>query len=98
MQAAIKKHCFLQRPWDRSSPPHVPAMLAVLCEVAQGMAYLHAHSIIHGDLNACVILPHPSPSTLEGMLLLPTHLGLCADQYAQDVRSAYRAICTPWLG
>ena len=29
------------------------AMLAVLCEVARGMAFLHAHSIIHGDLTAC---------------------------------------------
>ncbi len=54
VQAAIKKQWFLQCPWDRSSPPHTAAMLAVLHEVAQGMAFLHAHSIIHGDLNACV--------------------------------------------
>jgi serine/threonine protein kinase len=49
----MKKRWFRQRPWDRESPPNLAAMLAVLSDVAHGMAYLHCNSIIHGDLSTC---------------------------------------------
>ena len=52
-QAANQNRWFRERLHDGDSPPNLAAVLAVLCEVARGMAFLHAHSIIHGDLNAC---------------------------------------------
>ena len=57
----MKKRWFRQRPWERESPPNLAGMLAVLSDVAHGMAYLHGNNIIHGDLSTC-----ERPSTTAG--------------------------------
>ena len=33
-----------------SAPPDVPVILTTATEIASGMAFLHEHGIVHGDL------------------------------------------------
>lgn len=50
-QDAIDAGDFLLDRSDRGSGPRVPEVLGIAADVAAGMACLHAHSVLHGDLN-----------------------------------------------
>jgi len=49
MQEAVDKGMFRQRK-SPTAPPDMPVVLATAREIASGMAFLHGHGIIHGDL------------------------------------------------
>lgn len=49
MQEAVDRGIFRQRR-SPTALPDVPVILATAQEVASGMAFLHEHGIIHGDL------------------------------------------------
>ena len=40
-----------------TAPPNVPIILATAQEIASGMALLHEHGIVHGDLTGGMALP-----------------------------------------
>ena len=56
-QDAIDAGDFLLDRNERGSGPRVPEVLGIAADVAAGMACLHAHSILHGDLNCSAIMP-----------------------------------------
>ena len=49
MQEAVDKGMFRQRRSPTASPD-MPVVLATARQIASGMAFLHGHGIIHGDL------------------------------------------------
>ncbi len=62
----------MEKGWFRqelslAAPPNVPAILRTLREVAAGMEYVHAQSIIHRDLTgACFLSLSPSIQSPHG--------------------------------
>ena len=54
-QDAINAGDFLLDRNNSGSGPCVPEVLGIAADVAAGMACLHAHSILHGDLNCSAI-------------------------------------------
>ncbi|KAK2079315.1 hypothetical protein QBZ16_003006 [Prototheca wickerhamii] len=53
LETAIRRRRFLSPSTGR---PLWRVALRVLCDVGRGMAYLHAHDIVHGDLKAANVL------------------------------------------
>lgn len=53
LEAAIRRRRFLSA---QTGKPLWRVVLRALCDVSRGMAYLHAHNIVHGDLKAANVL------------------------------------------
>ena len=83
-QRPDKSICAAPQP-DFSTGPEVrmDAILATAAEVAAGMLYLHARSIVHGDLTGANVLLQECPVSLSTLLLpvspLCTHFWLGED-------------------
>ena len=59
LDAAVRARRFA----PAGSPAALAAALRSLRDVAAGMEYLHAHTVVHGDLKACNVLLKPVPRT-----------------------------------
>ena len=59
LDAAVRARRFA----PAGSPAALAAALRTLRDVAAGMEYLHAHTVVHGDLKACNVLLKPAPRT-----------------------------------
>ncbi len=55
LQEAVDRGVFKLQ-MSPSAPPDVPVILTTATEIASGMAFLHEHGIVHGDLTGGMIL------------------------------------------
>lgn len=69
LQEAVDRGIFRQSV-SPTAAPNVPVILATAQEIASGMAFLHGHGIVHGDLTGGVI---PLSSNALGASCLLQH-------------------------
>ncbi|CAL5218358.1 g20 [Coccomyxa viridis] len=62
-----------------SAPPDVPVILTTATEIASGMAFLHEHGIVHGDLTGGNVLLHSSEESAHGFQAKISDFGMARD-------------------
>eukprot|EP00884_Botryococcus_braunii_P023575 jgi/Botrbrau1/9901/Bobra.0012s0004.1 len=76
---AVNKGWFRKTPISRDQPPDLDKIIDTAYEIADGMAYLHARGVVHGDLTGGNVLLASDPNPTRGFVAKVSDFGMARE-------------------